>query len=51
MNQEIDNLELWDTTQPSGQRVQDKIEWAIEFLKRNNIKVIGNIHDNKELLS
>ena len=46
----IDNLELWDTTQPSGQRVQDKIEWAIEFLKRNNIKVIGNIHDNKELL-
>jgi hypothetical protein len=30
------NLELWDTTQPSGQRVEDKIKWAIEFLKKHN---------------
>lgn len=28
----IENLELWSHSQPSGQRVQDKIEWAIEFL-------------------
>ena len=29
----IENLELWTTQQPSGQRVEDKISWAIEFLK------------------
>lgn len=28
----IENLELWSTSQPSGQRVEDKIEWAIKFL-------------------
>lgn len=26
------NLELWDTSQPRGGRVEDKIEWALEFL-------------------
>lgn len=29
----IENLELWTTQQPSGQRVEDKIKWAIQFLK------------------
>lgn len=29
----IENLELWTTSQPPGQRVEDKIEWAIWFLK------------------
>lgn len=29
----IENLELWTRTQPSGQRVSDKVAWAIEFLK------------------
>lgn len=28
----IENLELWDKSQPNGGRVDDKIEWAIEFL-------------------
>jgi hypothetical protein len=28
----IENLELWSTSQPSGQRVDDKIKWCIEFL-------------------
>jgi len=28
----IDNLELWSTSQPYGQRVCDKIEYAIEIL-------------------
>lgn len=30
----IENLELWNTRQPKGQRVPDKIEYAIEILKQ-----------------
>lgn len=28
----IENLELWNTFQPSGQRVEDKVEWAKQIL-------------------
>lgn len=28
----IENLELWSTSQPQGQRVEDKIRWAKEFI-------------------
>lgn len=28
----IENLELWSTKQPYGQRVEDKIEWAKQLL-------------------
>jgi hypothetical protein len=28
----IENLELWSKSQPSGQRVADKIAWCQEFL-------------------
>lgn len=28
----IENLELWSKAQPSGQRVQDKVQWALELL-------------------
>lgn len=29
----LGNLELWTTSQPRGQRVEDKIAWAREFLR------------------
>jgi hypothetical protein len=29
----IENLELWNTYQPCGQRVEDKVNWAIELLE------------------
>lgn len=29
----IENLELWSSSQPSGQRVKDKIKWAQEILE------------------
>lgn len=27
------NLEMWNRTQPAGQRVEDKVSWAIDLLK------------------
>jgi hypothetical protein len=35
----IENLELWTTNQPSGQRVDDKIIWASAFLKQHGYTV------------
>lgn len=32
-NNRPENLELWTRSQPSGQRVEDKIVWALEFLE------------------
>ncbi|MES2875425.1 MAG: HNH endonuclease [Bacteroidota bacterium] len=32
LDNRIENLEIWTTSQPPGQRVEDKITWAVEFL-------------------
>jgi len=31
---ELDHLELWSTTHPSGQRIDQLVEWAKEILER-----------------
>lgn len=33
LDNRIENLELWSNSQPSGQRVEDKIKWAKEILE------------------
>lgn len=35
----IENLELWHKGQPVGQRLEDKINWCIEFLKEYGYNV------------
>ncbi|HVM19088.1 MAG TPA: HNH endonuclease signature motif containing protein [Egibacteraceae bacterium] len=34
LDNRLENLELWSTTQPKGQRVEDKVDYAIEILRR-----------------
>ena len=41
----INNLELWSTSQPSGQRVSDKLRWAREI-----IDLYRNIYEHPHLL-
>lgn len=42
----IDNLELWSTSQPSGQRIADKIDWAIKFLNDYGYEVTSPTDNN-----
>ena len=39
----LDNLERWSRFQPTGARVQDKVAWAHELLKR-----YGGLPQNRE---
>jgi len=40
----IENLELWSSSHPPGQRVEDKIEWCKEFLEIYGYNVIKKIN-------
>lgn len=40
----IENLELWSRSQPSGQRIEDKFRWAVNFLGE-----YGFVVSNKQL--
>jgi len=39
LDNRIENLELWDQSQSAGQRVEDKIQWSIEFLLKHGYVV------------
>lgn len=39
----IENLELWSKSQPSGQRVEDKIEWCKWFLAQYEESAISQV--------
>jgi HNH endonuclease len=39
LDNRLENLEIWSTSQPAGQRVEDKIEWCIDFLSEYGYKV------------
>src|SRR5699024_7794344 len=37
----LSNLELWSSRHPKGQRVEDKVEFALEMLKRYKPEVLS----------
>lgn len=39
LDNRIENLELWSSAQPSGQRVEDKIDFCIDFLRAYGFEV------------
>jgi hypothetical protein len=39
LDNRIENLELWDRSQPAGQRLEEKISWCIEFLTKHGYVV------------
>jgi len=41
LDNRIENLELWTRSQPAGQRVEDKIAWARDFLIQYGFEVSG----------
>lgn len=40
MDNRIENLELWVVWQPPGQRLEDKVEWAMELLRQYKPEVL-----------
>lgn len=46
LDNRIENLQLWSTSQPSGQKVTDKLEWAKNFLEVYGYSVsLDSTHD------
>lgn len=45
LDNRLSNLELWTTSQPSGQRICDKLRWAREFLAEYRGEYEEDSHD------
>jgi hypothetical protein len=45
LDNRLENLELWSKHQPSGQRVEDKIQWAKELLALYEPTALSDITD------
>lgn len=45
LDNRIENLELWSTRQPSGQRVEEKLDWAIDIINQ-----YGKLHKERKVL-
>jgi hypothetical protein len=43
----IENLELWNTLQPRGQRVEDKVDWALEILRLYKPEALNDESDRR----
>lgn len=39
----LENLELWSTSQPSGQRIDDKTAWALDWLKQYSPELLTDV--------
>ena len=44
----IENLELWSTSQPSGQRVADKVQFAVDILKEYGPMFGYGVHETRQ---
>lgn len=47
LDNRLENLELWNTKQPKGQKVEDKIQYAIEILKQYAPEKLTHKGENK----
>ena len=46
LDNRLENLELWSRHQPAGQRIEDKIQYAIEILNLYHPGQLKDNHDN-----
>ena len=48
LDNRIENLELWSISQPAGQRVEDKVQWAKELLSLYEPEALVSADDSED---